>query len=286
MTRFWTPGIGSAGALTGDERVTLDTGGALPKTTTTGAIAGLAGITSDNEAVTAITTVGDGSLTAAAIIGGVIARGGTQVAAFTDTTVTAAAIIAALPEGLDDGTSFKVRIENGTTFAETVAGGTGVTVSGNAIIPALTWADYLLTVTSVEDETITLVFIGGGQLSPLPVTALDTQAIPAAVTLQVGGLTGGQTSALVLTGDSGLANPSLALPPAAELIAAIPNARIGLSYTAVIRNAFTTTSIATVTGSATGVTLSGTATIANAGSAMFNITLTSLTAYTATRIGP
>jgi len=93
-------------ALTGQEilQVTGITGTGLPsgqsQQTTTQAIAALAGSTSNTQVATALNTVGAGTITAAGIIGRVTTRGGAQLSApFTDTTDTAAAIIALLPLG-------------------------------------------------------------------------------------------------------------------------------------------------------------------------------------------
>ena len=66
--------------------------------TTTGAIAALAALDSSTSVITALNTVGNGTITAAGIVGKNTQRGGAQAsAAFTDTTDTAVNIIAALP---------------------------------------------------------------------------------------------------------------------------------------------------------------------------------------------
>ncbi len=270
--------------LTGAEQVEIDGGGAMKAFTTTAGIAALASQTSTTTTITALNTVGAGTITAAGIVGKITSRGGAQSAtAFSDTTDTAAAIIAALPSSAPTGTSFLWRYANNTNGNATIVAGSGITLSGNVIVPKLTWTEFLVKKTSATAVSITSV--DSGQIVSLPVSVTDTQAITVGVTLQVGGLTGGQVSTLILTSATAQA-VSLALPPATELIAAIPNAAIGTSYTAIIRNAFTTSSVATITGSATGVTLSGTATIAQAASGMFNILITGAATYTATRIGP
>lgn len=138
-------------SLVGTELVAVDTGGAVAVATTTQDIANLAGadVTQSN---TAITTVGNGTLTAAGIAGGVITRTG-PTGAYTDTTATAAQIVAAIPNAFV-GQSFYARIKNGVGFTQTLSGGTGVTISGSTFLPALTTGTYLVTLTSLTAVTI------------------------------------------------------------------------------------------------------------------------------------
>lgn len=82
------------------------------------------------ELITSIATIGAGTLTAAGIAGGVISRGGAQVGSpFTDTTDTAANIIAAMA-GAFIGETWDFEYINTTNATATLAGGSGVTVSG------------------------------------------------------------------------------------------------------------------------------------------------------------
>ena len=131
-----TYGAGSQplATLTGAEKVTVDNGGAGLVTASTALIAGLAGTGGTSAAIkdTAITTVGNGTLTAAAMIGGQINRSG-PTAAFTDTTDTAAAIVAALPEFVS-GATFFMRIKNSTAYLQTISAGTGVTLPTTNIV--------------------------------------------------------------------------------------------------------------------------------------------------------
>jgi hypothetical protein len=98
--------------------------------TTTGAIAELASV-EGSLVETAIATVGNGTLTAAALVGGQIARNG-PVAAYTDTTDTAANIVTAIG-GFVSGSTFIVRIKNATDFTQTLSAGTGVTLPATTI---------------------------------------------------------------------------------------------------------------------------------------------------------
>lgn len=84
--------------------------------------------------ITNITTAGPATYTAAQLLGGLITRN-TSGAGRTDTTPTAALLVAAVPAAAV-GTSFEFVIINTAGAAETltVAGGTGVTISGTATI--------------------------------------------------------------------------------------------------------------------------------------------------------
>lgn len=94
---------------------------------------------------TPISTVGNGTLTAAALIGGQIGRTGPTVA-YTDTTDTAAAIVAALG-GFVAGQTFIARIKNATKFVQTLAAGAGVTlVPAAPVVPPLSCGNYFGTV--------------------------------------------------------------------------------------------------------------------------------------------
>ena len=99
------------------------------------------------EANTNITTVGAGTLTAAAIVSRLITRSG-STAAYSDATDTAAAIIAALPAAVV-GQSFQLVIKNTVGFNETITAGSGVTLSGAPSLPfsilyaSVTWNTYL-----------------------------------------------------------------------------------------------------------------------------------------------
>lgn len=110
-----------------------------------------------NESVGSLTTVGNGTLTAALLAAGIVSRGGAQAAAFTDTTDTATNIIAQI--GYLYG-SIKIRIINTTADVQTIAGGTGVTISGTATLAAGTFRDFLLTMDT--NNTVTLTNIGSG----------------------------------------------------------------------------------------------------------------------------
>lgn len=119
---------------------------------------------------TALSTVGAGTITAAGINGGVTVRSGSQTnTAFTDTTDIATTIVAGNPGLIGKvGSSFLYRYQNTTNANATLQGGTGVTVSGITVVPAGTWALYLITQTAAN--ILTMV----GIASSPPVTASGT----------------------------------------------------------------------------------------------------------------
>lgn len=254
MSQF--PGGTPVSSLNGTETVEIGPGSSGPNTSpqimsaTVQQIADLASLVSDNQNITALTTVGAGTITAAGIAGGFTARGGAQSAtAFTDTTATAALIVAALPAGAPVGTTFLYTYDNATDAPATLSAGVGVTLSGNVIVPKLTWAKYLVKVAT--STTVTITFVEGGQLSPLPVLATASQTNTTVSTLNVAGFTSAQISTLTLSGG---VLKTMALPTAADIIAAIPNARVGAGMQVTIRNTSAVTQ--TLTG-LTGTQVSG-----------------------------
>ncbi len=222
---------------------------------------------------TALATVGAGTLLAAAIVGGVITRSG-STAAYTDTTDTAAAIIAAVP-GYSVGQSWPLIIDNTVAFAQTLAAGAGVTLAGNLILPPLTWGRYLVTITSATAVTIRCV--EAGQLSPLPVAAVTPQTATMLATASVTGLTAAQIATLALTGSLA----TLALGPAADIVAAMPNARAGMSnQVTIVNNGLSTIQLAGLTNT----TISGTSKIQSLRAGTYVMTLDSLSCVTFTGI--
>ncbi len=273
-TTFPTGGI-AVSTLSGDETVLIGPGATGSNTspqnltTTTQMIADLASVTSNNLVQTNLNTVGAGTITAAGIVGGISVRGGAQAgAAFTDTTATAALIIAALPAGAPVGTSFLWTIENTTDADETLAGGVGVTISGNLIVPKLTAASYLVKYTAAA--TVTITFVCGMQLSPLPYQKSASDGVTNSATVGIAGLTGAQINNLAL---SGTHPGSIKLPTAVDWIAATPNARVGLATTITIANVAVTST--QLTG-LVGTTIAGTASIDAGSVRTFGVLIASL----------
>ena len=104
-------------------------------------------------APTAITTVGAGALTAAAITSGLILRSG-PVGAYDDTTDTAVNIIAAW-DNPSIGSSFDFTIVNGVAQIGTMLAGVGVTLAGVTANAASKVRTYRCTMTAAATVTIT-----------------------------------------------------------------------------------------------------------------------------------
>jgi hypothetical protein len=133
-----------------------------------------------NPKTTALTTVGAGTITAAGIVGGVTLRTG-STSAFTDTTDTATAIIAALLGGPAIGTSWAWVYVNNTVAQATLAAGSGVTLTGAVPVPPNTSATFLLTYTGAGAVSAVLMdmsyFPAGGTFvanGATPVTVANT----------------------------------------------------------------------------------------------------------------
>lgn len=109
-----------------------------------------------------IATAGNATFTTAQVLGGIILRdpaGGAR----TDTTPTAAALVAAAP-GVAIGSTFSLLIRNTADAAETItiAGGTGVTVSGTATIAQSNSKLFLVRFNAVAagSEAVTIYSVG------------------------------------------------------------------------------------------------------------------------------
>lgn len=243
--------------------------------TTLGDLAGFVGGAASPRSTT-ISTVGDGVLTAAAIKGGVIVRNG-SVAAFTDTTATAAAIIAALGSDAVVGTSFYLIVKNITAFTETLAAGVGVTLNGNKnVIPGNSVGFYLVTYTSATAVTVFGIFVGAlSNNSAQVITALTTVGAGTITAAGIAGQTTLRTGSVAAFTDT--------TDTADAIIAAIPNARIGVSFVWTYYNS--TIATATLAGG-TGVTITGGTTVAGSGGfGRYLVTYTAASAVTIAFIG-
>lgn len=282
-------------ALTGNEILQVQgtsLNGALAATTfttTTGAIAALSGngLTSDIIS-TPITTVGNGTLTAAAMLGGIITRTG-PVAAYTDTTDTAANIIAAVGS-FNSGGTFLMNVKNATAFVQTLAAGTGVTLPLTLVIGPFQEGQYYGTVGgTVGSPTITISHILTTALSLSP-----SISNPSSVTLSTVGA-GTITAAGFVAGGTARTGSQSGTPftdttdTAANIIAGNPGfiGKIGSSMRYEYTNL--TNAVATITGgtgltvSQPGGSLASTAVVPPGYSAAFNLTYTA--AATITMVG-
>lgn len=239
------------------------------------ALATALGDTSNFPVITALNTVGAGTITAAGIVGQVTTRGGTQIAAFTDTTDTAANIVAAVPNA-QALQSFYYTYRNNTSFPATIAGGSGVTAA--AIVPKNSWARFLVTLDTLA--AVSMVLIDAGPTVSIPNAQFSTAALESA-TIAAASVAGANVVEHINTGTT---PANLQFPAATDVVAAIPGAQIGFSYILEIRNGSGSANTATITTN-TGVTLTGTMTIAQNVTRRFIVTLDSLTAITVQSMG-
>lgn len=282
VTGVYGAGTGQIANLTGAEEVIVDNGGASKVWTTTAAIAALSGNGLTTDIInTAITTVGAGTLTAAALLGGVITRTG-PVAAYTDTTDTAAAIVTAIGS-FNLGATFFATIKNATAFTQTLAAGTGVTLPvTNVVGPYQETQLFGVIGGTAAVPTVTFNHLSSGAISDAIGSTTPTAGSLATVgagtitaALINGGIvarSGSQTNtAFTDTTDTGTAivagNPGLI-------------GKIGASMLFWYQN--TTNANATLTGG-TGVTVSGITVVPSGTSALYLITQTA--ANTLTMVG-
>lgn len=202
--------------------------------------------------ITAISTVGAGVLTAAGLIGGAILRTG-PVAAFSDTTATAAQIYSALGSPAVN-TTVRTIIKNATAFTQTLIGGVGVTLPATVIVPAYSVAEYVITINSAT--AVTLAHLSTNPLATgtnSTASAIATLSTVGAGTIPAASFNGG----LIQRSGSQSGSPFTdTTDTAAAIIAACANLvnKIGTSMFVDYSN--TTNATATVTGG-TGVTVSG-----------------------------
>lgn len=176
------PGAINVTTLTGAEIVSIATAGPQYAQTTTQAIAGLAGGGTTIEVVnTSITTAGNGTLTAAGIVGGLITRTGPS-AAYTDTPATAAQIVALLPAFVS-GATFSFVIKNATPYLQTLATSSGVTWPTTNIVGPFQLASYYATIGGTAASP-TIVFT---HLDTTPIGTAPSLTLPSAVTLSTVG---------------------------------------------------------------------------------------------------
>jgi hypothetical protein len=166
--------------------------------------------------ITALNTVGAGTITAAGIVGKVTQRGGSQSnTAFTDTTDTAAHIIAGIPNPYV-GQSFLYFYENTTNATATIAGGTGVTVSGINTVQSNSMVVFLVTLTSLSAITMvglyqsmptapsgTYVALTGGGAVTVTDSRVTANSVIIFTLKTVGGTVGASPHVLTITPGTG-----------------------------------------------------------------------------------
>lgn len=269
-------------ALTGNEIVqVLGSVGGAPAATTQGIpinqIAQLAGLVGGGSPTSVTTNVG-ATLTAAQLSTGLLNRTG-PTAVYTDTLDTAANLYAAA--GSNVANSILVRIKNATAFLQTLTGGTGVTIA-TALIPPISIATYIVTFASATAATFN--HVSTTVMVNVTDTLYSALANTAGFTLTAATSEAGARDCTILLSGTLGAGANVQSDTAAAIVAAIPNARAGMSYRLRIINASSANFAWTLTTN-TNVTLTGTMTIAQNTWRDFYVTLTSLTAVAIQAIG-
>lgn len=113
-------------------------------------------------AASAVSAAAGTTYTTAQCLGGFIVRTG-PTAGYSDTTPTAAQIVAAIP-GCMVGSSFVMEIRNTVAFIGTILAGTGVTLAQTTTLAISSTRRYLFTVTNVASPAVTLTGISAGTL--------------------------------------------------------------------------------------------------------------------------
>lgn len=229
------------------------------------------GILSRPEINTADTTVGAATLTAAAVAGGVITRSG-STAAYTDTLPTAALTIAAMPGTPTIDQSWILKIKNTVAFLETLSAGTGWTLSGLTTVPPLSVGVFLVTYSAAG--TFTCVGLGSHPIGATGLVAKYQTAALATGTLTAGQITGADHVFMETTTDGAA---TMTTRTATQMFADHPNAQVGGTYLLTLINSGNNT---LTLSAGTGVTITGTATVATTVTRTFHVTFDSATAMT------
>lgn len=248
---------------------------------TTGQIAALAAVASNQTTETVVSNTTGTTLTGTALVGGQINRSG-PTAAYTDTTDTAANIVSALPTFVV-GDQFYTVFKNATIFSQTLAAGVSVTLPGTVLIPGLSESTYFVTIGgTAASPTATFTHVGtvpihtpASVASPLA-TSLATVGAGTITALSIfGGVVSrsGAQSATAFTDTTDIAANIIALLGAGSAV-------VGQSAYFIYQN--TTNAPATITGG-TGVTVSGVILIPANSSAQYLVTFTA--AATVTMVG-
>jgi hypothetical protein len=177
---------------------------------------------------TTLATAGAGTITAAALIGGILNR--TTVAAdYADTTHTGTQIQTALGNsGSEVAWVFYSR--NTVGFTQTVTGGTDVTVTGGVVPP---YSVGVFLVVADGDNQATMTRIGTIRQAALPNVQLNTTSAASPVTPAAGILTGANEVFYQVTTDGAF---GITTRTATELFGDLPNCHIGFKYLLTIIN--------------------------------------------------
>lgn len=219
----------------------------------------------------AVSGAGATTLLAPALLSKYIVRTG-ATANFTDTTDTAAQVVLQWPDQdrVPTGSQFDLTYSNATGFVATIAGGTGVTISGISSVPAGSWVKYRAsfpTGTTVLMESISAGSAIAGFVKPPLLTS--TQSSATAITITAQNIVG---EFFLRAGGGGAVNDTL--DTATAIIALIPGARVGQSWRWQVLNSGAGVSTILV---GAGITLAGTTTITNGTLREYEVRITNVT---------
>lgn len=222
---------------------------------------------------TTVSATGNKTLTAAMIASRFIQRTG-MTANATDTTDSAANIIAAVQgqiqeegSGWNVGETFELTYQNNNNYQVTLAGGTGVTISGQTLLPPNSIARLNVAMTTATTVTITVEFVvTAPSLEPMVSGSLSTAGAGTVTAAMLYG------RLIVRSGNPGAAFADT-LDTAANIVAAVPNASVGTSFLVWFSN--TTAFKDTITGNGS-VTVSGNPIVQPGGFAVGLLTLTAI----------
>lgn len=143
--------------LTGTEHVALTS---TLGVWTDGSTAAIAQLAANTPARTnqSLATAGNGTLTGAQIVAGMVTRTG-PTAAFTDTTDSSANISAALASAVGAGNApvsseWKFFYRNTTLYPATIAAGSGIVLNGDSVVPANSVGLFSVQMTSASSFTV------------------------------------------------------------------------------------------------------------------------------------
>lgn len=254
----------------------------VSQTTTTGAIAGLSGNGLTPDIInTAITTVGNGTLTAPGLLGGLITRTG-PVGAYSDTTATAAQIITAIGVFSSGGT-FPIQIKNATAFTQTLLAGANVTLPATNVLGPYQEASYYAVIGgTAAAPTVTINHLQSGAISDS--TTTTTPIATALATVGAGTITAAMFAGGMIVRGGSQTNTAFSdtTDTATAIVAANPGliGKIGASTLVWYQN--NTNANATI-GGGTSVTVSGITVVPAGCTALYLVTQTA--ANTLTMVG-
>lgn len=192
------------------------------------------------------------TITALQIAGGAIARTGTS-AAFSDTTDTAANILALILAQIPVGYGLYCSYANNTNFPATLLAGSNVTISNGNIIPANSTNTYLLEPTSATALSFVLT-----DSNPNTISNAQFATNTTTTTFAAGQITG---SGYVVYTNTGATPGTINTRTAPQMLADMGfNAVVGTSWILRVINGQGTGTL--TIGAGSGVTVTGTATIA------------------------